>query len=131
MSLIRAQIVDTGFEAAEAVDALCRCAEGLAIKGSQSSPNELGFAQTRALPQPPQQPLRMFIDSRLDDPAHVIQMLARMTRSVKGPCHEPFTPVSSSLAPEAAKLRQLGMTFRAIGKALAVDEKTVRKALRR
>ena len=43
--------------------------------------------------------------------------------------HEPFQ--YQQVAPEAAKLRRLGMTFRAIGNALGVDAKTVRKALRR
>ena len=42
---------------------------------------------------------------------------------------EPFQ--YQQVAPEASKLRRLGMTFRAIGKALGIDEKTVRKALRR
>ena len=40
---------------------------------------------------------------------------------------EPFS--YQRIVPQARKL-QLGMTFRAIGHALTVDEKTVRKALR-
>jgi hypothetical protein len=35
------------------------------------------------------------------------------------------------IAPEARRLRSLGMTYRAIGAALGEDEKTVRKALAR
>jgi len=35
------------------------------------------------------------------------------------------------IAGEAGRLRRLGMTLRAIGAALGVDEKTVRNALRR
>jgi hypothetical protein len=42
---------------------------------------------------------------------------------------EPFS--YQRIAPEARKLRALGMTFRAIGHALGVDDKTVRKALLR
>ena len=34
------------------------------------------------------------------------------------------------IGPEADTMRRLGMTFRAIGAALGVDEKQVRKALR-
>jgi hypothetical protein len=34
------------------------------------------------------------------------------------------------IAGEAARLRRLGISLRAIGAALSVDEKTVRKALR-
>jgi hypothetical protein len=33
------------------------------------------------------------------------------------------------IAEEAGRLRRLGMSFRAIGASLSVDEKTVRKAL--
>jgi ribosomal protein L4 len=42
--------------------------------------------------------------------------------------HEPFG--FQRIAGEAARLRRLGMSLRAIGSALEVDEKTVRKALR-
>lgn len=35
------------------------------------------------------------------------------------------------IAGEAARMRRLGMSFRAIGAALGVDEKQVRKALAR
>jgi len=42
--------------------------------------------------------------------------------------HEPFE--WQRIAGEAHRLRRLGMTFRAIGAALGVDEKQVRKALR-
>jgi transposase-like protein len=43
--------------------------------------------------------------------------------------NEPFQ--YQKIAWEAATLRKLGMSYRAIGTALGVDEKTVRKALRR
>jgi hypothetical protein len=42
--------------------------------------------------------------------------------------NEPFQ--YQKIAWEAATLRKLGMSYRAIGTALGVDEKTVRKALR-
>lgn len=35
------------------------------------------------------------------------------------------------IGPEARRMRRLGMSLRAIGAALGVDEKTVRKALAR
>jgi hypothetical protein len=41
---------------------------------------------------------------------------------------EPFE--FQRIAGEAGRLRQLGLNLRAIGAALGVDEKTVRKALR-
>ena len=41
--------------------------------------------------------------------------------------HEPFQ--YQRVAEEARKLRRLGMTIRAIGEALGVDGKTVRKVL--
>ena len=40
---------------------------------------------------------------------------------------EPFE--FQRIGAEAARMRQLGMSLRAIGRALGVDEKTVRKAL--
>jgi transposase-like protein len=43
--------------------------------------------------------------------------------------HEPFG--FQRIAGEASRLRLLGMSLRAIGEALDVDEKTVRNALRR
>jgi hypothetical protein len=43
--------------------------------------------------------------------------------------HEPFG--FQRIAEEAGRLPRLGMTLRAIGAALGVDEKTVRNALRR
>lgn len=43
--------------------------------------------------------------------------------------HEPFQ--WQRIAGEAATMRRLGMSFRAIGAALGVDEKQVRKALAR
>lgn len=43
--------------------------------------------------------------------------------------HEPF--VYQRIGDEARRMRKLGMTLQAIGKALGVDEKTVRKVVRR
>lgn len=43
--------------------------------------------------------------------------------------HEPF--VYQRIGDEARRMRRLGMTFQAIGKALCVDEKTVRKVVGR
>ncbi len=42
--------------------------------------------------------------------------------------HEPF--VYQRIAAEARRMRKLGMTLQAIGDALGVDEKTVRKVTR-
>ena len=42
--------------------------------------------------------------------------------------HEPF--VYQRIAAEARQMRKLGMTLQAIGAALRVDEKTVRKVTR-
>lgn len=43
--------------------------------------------------------------------------------------HEPF--IYQRIGAEAWRMRRLGMTLEAIGKALAVDEKTVRNTLRK
>jgi len=43
--------------------------------------------------------------------------------------HEPFQ--CQRIEAEASRMRRLGMSFRAIGAALGVDEKQVRKALAR
>lgn len=43
--------------------------------------------------------------------------------------HEPFA--YQRIAPEVARMRRLGMTLQAIGRALGFDEKTVRKVLLR
>lgn len=42
--------------------------------------------------------------------------------------HDPFA--YQLIAPEARRMRKLGMTLQAIGDALGVDEKTVRKVTR-
>jgi transposase-like protein len=42
--------------------------------------------------------------------------------------HEPFR--FQEIAGEVSRMRRLGMSLRAIGRALGVDEKTVRKVLR-
>ena len=47
------------------------------------------------------------------------------------PLAEAEAPLYQRLAPEAERLRQLGLSLRRIARALGVDDKTVAKALAR